>query len=367
VNSSFETIVVGAGLGGSSCAATQSESSEVLILDAQTSAVSRAYTPASTVGPGISSPLMSRRARAVFRMESAYSALSEMTRRTGATELFSSDGVLKLSGNPEQAAEFKDAAQKWPDHGRWVGSDECRRRWPRVFAPHGLIHVLTGTAVSIPDWSRAMTNHAVSNGAAYRQGCTLLGWDESGSEIRVVYRDKNGEVQQVHASRLILALGADYLRFTELARLRLHPIKGQWARLSLPVHRTTTERLPALSGSGYLIDDGRSMVIGSTFEHGYKHLRAVDTELRKMIQKSAEMLPETAQYSILTSGSAIRVTVPGIRLPMVGPIRSGSRVWVVSGLGAKGLLMAPLIASELSDYFTNPTSIPKEFRVTYSK
>ena len=42
--------------------------------------------------------------------------------------------------------------------------------------------------------------------------------------------------------------------------------------------------------------------------------------------------------------AGVRVTVPGIRLPMVGPVPGFERVWIFTGFGAKGLLTAPLRA-----------------------
>ena len=84
-----------------------------------------------------------------------------------------------------------------------------------------------------------------------------------------------------------------------------------------------------------------------------------------MISNAAQMIPAVEQSRVLASGAAIRVTVPGIRLPMVGPLRRDSNVWIFTGLGSKGILMAPMLALELPDYFSDPGSIPKEIRVTY--
>ena len=83
--------------------------------------------------------------------------------------------------------------------------------------------------------------------------------------------------------------------------------------------------------------------------------------------ESAELVPVLADAAIVAAGAAIRVTVPGIRLPMVGPINENDRVWIFTGLGSKGLLMAPLIAQQLPDFFTGIREIPKEISVTLKR
>ncbi len=352
------------------------------------------YPTASSIGSGISSPLMSRRARPVWRMESAVSALKHLMDITRADALFSKKGILKLALSEEQAAHFKDAAGKWPVYGQWIDTMDAGRRWPAIHAPFGALHVSEGTSVSLPAWSEHLIRYATSRGAHCMTDARMLSWTERGPKITVrirVGRGKNGRIEGIDTSRLILALGADYLRFAELAALNLHPIKGQWALVECP--HFEDDVIP-VSGAGYVVEEKRiidekpfggqkqfsgqkrfggqkqtkdspGLSLGSTFEHAYRHLRTDRGSLSGMISNAAQMIPAVEQSRVLASGAAIRVTVPGIRLPMVGPLRRDSNVWIFTGLGSKGILMAPMLALELPDYFSDPGSIPKEIRVTY--
>jgi glycine/D-amino acid oxidase-like deaminating enzyme len=48
---------------------------------------------------------------------------------------------------------------------------------------------------------------------------------------------------------------------------------------------------------------------------------------------------------------------------MLGPLPGRTRLWVFTGLGSKGLLMAPMLARELTDWFQHPDTIPAEIAV----
>lgn len=377
LSSDFVDIVIaGAGLGGATIAATLCASETVLVLEAGNTP-GHVYRAASSIGSGICSPLMSRRARPIWRMETAVRALTSLRSQTKSSSLFSTGGILKPAQSKEQATEFRDASRRWPQHGRWVDASEACRVWPLIRAPFGVLHVLSGASVSMGEWTSHLLDYAVSCGARRAAGSQLLAWRERG-DISIRFRTSNGEVRTVRTARLILALGADYLRFSDLAALNLHPIKGQWvrvaardvapgsARSSFPVTALSAapELLP-VSGAGYVTSDDSGFTLGSTFEHDYRHLRPTAEATREIVANAARMIPVLALSEIRESGAALRVTVPGIRLPMVGPLRKGSNVWIFTGLGSKGILMAPMLAMDILEYFAEPASIPKEIRVTY--
>ena len=75
------------------------------------------------------------------------------------------------------------------------------------------------------------------------------------------------------------------------------------------------------------------------------------------------MLPILQDATVLDATAGVRVTVPGTRLPMLGPLPDRSCIWIFTGLGSKGLLMAPLLARDLPAFFEKPETIPPEVRV----
>ena len=79
---------------------------------------------------------------------------------------------------------------------------------------------------------------------------------------------------------------------------------------------------------------------------------------------AARLLPALADAQILDARAGVRVTVPHVasplRLPLLGPLPGQPRLWVFTGLGAKGLLTAPLLAHALPHALTDPSHLPDE-------
>src|SRR5690606_17277967 len=63
--------------------------------------------------------------------------------------------------------------------------------------------------------------------------------------------------------------------------------------------------------------------------------------------KAARLLPPLSMTPVLDAQAGVRVTVPGTRLPLLGPLPGRPTAWVFTGLGAKGLLTAPVLAQAL--------------------
>ncbi|WP_456424653.1 NAD(P)/FAD-dependent oxidoreductase [Rhodocaloribacter sp.] len=350
----FDVIIVGGGLAGAAAALHLSEAARVLVLEAD-----RPAAGASGAAAGLANPLMARRARPVWRMEEAPAILRETLDRTGATALFRT-GILRPAFDARQAEAFVEAAAAHPLHARWLVPGAVRERFPAVVAPHGGLFLPTGGALAVPAFVDAMLAAAARNGAVVRTGARVTTWGETADHAFVTYTDDRETVRRT-AGRVLLALGADFTRFPELARLHLHRVKGQVVRVEIPGE--TLDALPNLSGSGYVVREDAALVVGSSFEHRFTDRRPSPEQTAMILTKAARMLPALRRARVLEECAGVRVGVPGTRLPMVGPLPGRRRVWVFTGLGSKGLLMAPLLARDLARFFARPEAIPPRIRV----
>ncbi len=350
----FDVIIVGGGLAGAAAALRLSEAARVLVLEAD-----RPAAGASGAAAGLANPLMARRARPVWRMEEASAILHETLERAAATALFR-PGLLRPAFDARQAGAFVEAAAAHPRHARWLAPEAVRERFPAVVAPEGGLYVSTGGALTVPAFVRAMLAAAARNGAVVRTGARVTAWGEARDHAFVTYPDDR-ETVRLTAGRVLLTLGADFTRFPETARLHLHRVKGQVVRVEIPGE--PLEALPHLSGSGYVVREDRTLVVGSSFEHRFTDRRPSPEQTAAILTKASAMLPPLRQARVRDECAGVRVGVPGARLPMIGPLPGRRRVWVFTGLGSKGLLMAPLLARDLARFFARPEALPPRIRV----
>ncbi len=201
MNLSFDTIIAGSGLAGACAAFVLSKRENVLVLDAATPG-----SGASAIAAGLVSPLMARRARAVWKMEEAVEALDDVLREAQCNELFGREGVLKPARSKEQATEFINAAERWPKHGEWYGATEARALWAGLRAEHGVLLVISGGTMEMPALCRVLVEAAVKRGAHLLTNCRVTKWRET--EERVHISAQAGELTDFTARRLLLTPAA---------------------------------------------------------------------------------------------------------------------------------------------------------------
>ena len=142
-------------------------------------------------------------------------------------------------------------------------------------------------------------------------------------------------------------------------------MKGQTIRISAP--RSLT--IPTVSGKIQVVPGKESWLIGSTFQHSFEHENPTDRDSRELLKRAISLIPGLEDSEIVDAVAGVRATVPAKyspdRLPVVGPIGSKNRLWAMVGLGSKGILGAPLLATYLKKGLSDPSSIPDEVRIDH--
>ncbi|CAM5221750.1 bifunctional tRNA (5-methylaminomethyl-2-thiouridine)(34)-methyltransferase MnmD/FAD-dependent 5-carboxymethylaminomethyl-2-thiouridine(34) oxidoreductase MnmC [Alishewanella longhuensis] len=158
---------------------------------------------------------------------------------------------------------------------------------------------------------------------------------------------------QLAAQRLLVATGADLTQLAAMAHLPLNRVRGQVSH----VHAATLTPLKTvICHKGYLTPAWQGLhCIGATFDRNAQeaYLSAADDNAN--IQQLAEQLamtPLAAEIQLDSAKAAFRGTVPD-HLPLAGLVdNSQPTLWVHAGLGARGLLFAPLLAEILACQLT---------------
>jgi len=328
----------------------------VLVLDAVHPAAG-----ASGIAAGLVNPLSGRNAKAVWRLDEALEALHAMLDEARTTAFFQQGGVLRPTADAEQANRFQTVAARRPHHASWLSAEAVHERFSWITAPEGALLVRQGGALPVLAFVHALLAAAQRRHAEVRIGTRVTGW---GEETHRAYVDLGHEqgTERIFARRVLLAMGYDYHKHPELTALNLHPVKGQTVRVACPGALLRHDLIP-LAGQGYVVPDGDTLVVGSSYERGFADLLPSEAQTQAILATAAYMLPLLKNALVLDATAGVRVTVPGTRLPMLGPLPGRSRIWLFTGLSSKGLLLAPLLACSLPTYFEQPDRIPRALQV----
>ena len=348
-------LVVGGGLAGAAAALHLSRHYRVRVFEQGGVAEG-----ASGAAAGLVNPLMARKARLAWRADEALDALHELLNLAEAAVLFRATGVLRPASDVRQADFFEKAAEAYPKHGTWLEAEAAHERWPDVRLPHGALFVRRGGAIDVAALTRQLLEAARRNGTDVQTDVRVTGWGEAKNDAYVDVLHKEHGTDRVYGDRVLLALGYGYMSYPELHQLHLHAVKGQTVRVAPP---EVAGPLPCISGRGYVVPGAGAWVVGSSYEHNFTDVRPAPETTRRILSKTAQMLPCLEDAPVLSEVAGVRVGVPGTRLPMVGLLPGRERIWIFTGLGSKGLLMAPLLARALPRFFREPSAIPAEVQV----
>jgi len=345
-----DIIIVGAGLAGACAALTLSPHGSVHVLEAQAPGAG-----ASGAAAGLVNPFMGRRARPVWRLRKALDALPPLLRQADAAHLFPQRGVLRPVVENDQEPPFRQTADTHPDLATWLSPDAVRERYPAVQPDRGALFVPRGGAIDVRAMVTALLDAAETRGATVETDAPVLYWRETPSTA-VVEVDRGPETEELHADRVLLAVGQGYSTFPELRRMGLTGVKGQTVRVRRP--SSVAKSLPPLSGRGYVVPDETTLVLGSNYENDFDNL-APDPDATVYIrEKTARMVPSVDETAVVDVQAGVRVKHRDTNLPILGPLPCRDRLWTFTALGSKGLLTAPLLARDLPTYLNDPTTLP---------
>ena len=333
-----EILVAGAGLAGVLTAWHFGREHDVLLIDAEVPGAG-----ASGLAAGLVNPIMALRARPVWHYEQAMAHLKQWIHDARLEDCIQTNEVFRPANDERQSTFFLQSANRYPDKCTWLSTEASAEYSPLVHAPHGGLIVRDGFALDVPASIACTVALYEANGGGLLTESRLTRWEETENEV-VAFVEQNDREHRITCQKLVLALGAGYEAFEALRRLNLHNIKGELITLSTD----SPLQLPALAGQGYLVPQRNRYVVGSTYVHTFTDLNPDPVRIRALQDKATQMVPQLKDATLEATWVGVRVTVPKIRLPLVGLLPGSSRVTIFSGLGAKGLLLAPLLAHRLA-------------------
>lgn len=312
---------------------------------------------ASAVAAGLLHPFTPR-SKEIWMGQAGYAASVDLLSRVEACTgpCSTASGLLRLALSEEQAEELQSSVDTEVSavggsalgslRQHWLGHEGACERSSAQVGGHGGVWAESALCVDVPKYVQglwALCQTLAGEGAAQWR----LGEVDSLSDL----------AQSADYDAVVIALGSRAPGIVGLESLPLTPCRGQNLILSNEVGLA----VPVISGK-YLVptigDDGTpSLLAGATFEydsfeqaHRPAEAAAAEEALRKPL---GALLPHVESERVLGCQAGVRALPPRSHLgyvPIAGKLGGeaggascGPDVWLVGGLGSRGLIHHALI------------------------
>ena len=351
-------LVIGAGLAGCWLARTLAEAGiRVLVLEAGPEAASGA----SSNPAGIAKPFVTRGPSLAMNFyirahEYLRQALRNWSLETGCQ--YSACGVIQLVGKPFEASR----------HFENISGRQMQDALHMPYSGHGLRFADAGW-LNPAALCHCLLAHERIELRTHSQTQSI----ERGADAHWIISLQ--DQARFLARHVVIASGVALNTLALTAHLNIRPARGQISRFSLAnTHSRASLPTHVVSGKHYLIPDGDSVIVGATFERDSldASVRAHDDESNRV--GLANMLAPLQIKDAIDAYAGIRATTPD-RLPLVGPLSDASAcndvyadlhhgrklsdypalpiqpgIFMLGGLGSRGIVTAPYAAHLLADY-----------------
>ena len=240
---------------------------------------------------------------------------------------------------------------------RWLDPEDLRQLEPRAApgAIGGVCEYGNGALDSL-GFTQALAAAAQSSGCTLRHGSvTGIIEADGGSGVRVLLED--GELR---CGQVVIATGPWSRRAEPWlgAYIPVDPLKGEILRMELPGPPLQHD-ISGGGGSLYPKPDGL-VWCGTTEEwRGFDRQPLQETK-EELLRRATRLLPEMAAAKLVQHTACLRPVTPDW-LPLLGRVPGWDNVYLATGAGKKGILLAPAIGKSISGLITaGETPLPIE-------
>ncbi len=351
---SFDSIVVGGGVIGLSCAWRAAQRGALVAV------IERAEPPAGAtrVSAGMLAPIGEltfgepELLRMTLDSRTLYADfVAELEAASGLSTGYRHQGALHVALDRDEAAELQRVHELQRSLGldaEWLSPRRCRELEPGLSPScNGGVYA-EGEAVVDPRLlAGALLAALAGKGADVRTGTRVAEALFEGERI-VGVRTDGGE--ELRAATVVLAAGAwsgqvEWL--PEHARPPVRPVKGQIVELRALDGPAPCERIIGAERV-YLVPraDGR-LIAGATVEEQGFDTRVTAGAVHEILREAYRLVPEVAELELLEAAVGLRPGTPD-NLPLIGPGGIDGLLWA-TGHFRNGVLLAPLTAAAVAD------------------
>lgn len=285
---------------------------------------------ASGIAAGLLHPYVGASAKLNWKgkqgFEAARRLLTVSSEALGRSVFDENQGILRLALTEKQMHEFQKSPALEDPHVSWL------EPWQSQSLAKGCTNasalwIRNGLSIFPDLYLQGLWKACVNKGARFEK------------------RHISSLIELKEYSTIISTTGALTKHIVELEPLPIKVVKGQILELEWPA---CTPALPcSLISQAYIVmkPNSKSCIIGSTYEKNFSDAHPnLSVAKNEILPKALAMLPALQKAKIMNCYAGLRAVTPD-HLPLLKQI--GSKEWVLTGMGSKGLLYHALMAQEL--------------------
>jgi len=337
-------IIVGCGLAGIAfCEQLRAHNKSFLVFD-------DASQQSSSVAVGLYNPVVLKRFTKVWKAKELlslalprYKALEDFLK----IKLDYKIPVYRKFSSIEEQNQWFSAADK-PSLVNYLSIDIITNSNPKINAPYGFGEVLqTG---------RIDTNALVVNYRNYLDECSMLKREQFDFN-ELVFHDDFAGYKDMTAKHIVFAEGFGVVNNPYFKELPLNVAKGE-----LIIIKSLGLKIDfILKSSVFMVPLGNNLYsVGATY-NWEDQTNAITEEGRKELENKLKTII-SCKYEVIGQVAGIRPTVKD-RRPLVGVHSKYKNLFVLNGLGTRGVLNAPYVAEQLFDFIENNVPLDKEIDI----
>ena len=339
-------LIIGSGIAGLSVAhALNNRGYKVAIFDRKGVGEGASGTPVALINP-----VTGRRAKLCWRPEHCYNEALHLLNKTesySGERIGNTTGVLRPALFSKMAKKMRTSFQNqsWPDGWvEWMDEKQVREKYPAVSCTGGAIWVKNGVKLNMGKYVSTLADMLKNQGVD----------QYTNSEYSLMQNNEGWKLQtpdlQLNAASVIYATGSATAEDSKWSDMPIHPLKGQTAVFK---SRKPLQFEYAISSLGYFSPQGKHHIgVGSTYEHDFENALPTKAAIEKLKSKLIRTLPYLQDsLTIKSQWAGVRASTPD-KLPIVGSHKSLSNLYLLSGLGSKGLLYSTYLANMLVEHIT---------------
>lgn len=337
-------IIVGIGLAGISfCEQLKTNNKSFIVFDNKSQ-------KSSTVAGGLYNPVVLKRFTPVWKSKEQITMALSMYKNIESTlnvKLDYKTPVYRKFASLEEQNDWFTASDK-PRLSEYLSTKIIKNNNKAVKAPFGFGKVIDTGRIDV----KMLINAYKIDLLEYR---SLI---EEAFDYNVLKIEPSCvEYKGVKAKQVVFAEGFGVLKNPFFNELPLVPTKGEL----LTVYAPDLKIDYVLKSGIFLIPlENDLYILGATYNwHDTTHDATVEAK-NELIAKLKKVI--TCDFKIINQVVGIRPTVKD-RRPLVGQHKTHENIYVLNGLGTRGVMIGPYVAKQLYDFIENKISLDKEIDI----